>query len=351
MKRRVTIRHIAEEVGYHFTTVSLALRRHPSIPAVTREKIEAAAARLGYRPDPMLGALMSYRTDLRRRSCLSTLAWLTNYPTRDGWRAATPFEEFFEGASVEADRLGHRIEVVWMREAGMSPRRLGDVLRARGIQGLLLAPQPIANSTLDFDWGSFASVTFGYTLHEPALHGVSNHHFRSMLVLLEHLQGRGYRRCGYVEERRVDARVSHGWLGAYRVFHDVIGEPDGIPPLRFDAWSEAGFGEWFERHRPDVIVTKYKPLRAWLEARGVDVPGDVALASPSLTSSETEWAGMRENARAIGRAAVQLLAGLLRHQEFGVPELPQRILIEGTWTEGSTVRPPQGAATAPGSTR
>ncbi|BET66783.1 LacI family DNA-binding transcriptional regulator [Opitutales bacterium ASA1] len=343
MNRRVTIRDIAQDVGYHFTTVSMALRKHPDIPERTRLKIEASAARLGYRPDPVLGALMSYRTELRKASYLGTLAWVTNYPSRTGWRAVQPFEEFFEGARQEADRRGYRIEEFWLGEPGMTPRRMAQILKSRGIQGLLLAPQPAVGTELAFEWDAFAAVTFGYTLAKPALHGVSNHHFRSMLLLVEQLFALGYRRCGYVEERRVDARVSYSWLGAYQVAHDAAGRAREIPPLQFNAWSEVEFAQWFDRYRPDVIVTKYPPVKDWLESRGLRLPDDVGLASPSLADRETEWAGMHENAVAIGRAAVSVLGDLLRHQDLGVPATPQRVMIEGVWTRGRTVRALQGA--------
>ncbi len=338
MKRRVTIRDIAREAGYHFTTVSMALRKHPSIPEKTRNKIVKIAERLGYRPDPVLGALMSYRSELKKASYLSTLAWLTNYPTQTGWRVVPLFEEFYEGAVREADRRGYRIEEFWLQEPGMTPRRMAQIFQSRGVQGILLPPQPMANTVLEFDWPSFAAVSFGYTLAKPVLHGVSNHHFRSMLLLVERLFALGYRRCGYVEERRVDARVSYSWLGAYQVAHDVAGKPRDIPAFRFDAWSGEEFGRWFEQHRPDVIVTKYPPVKTWLEEQGLKLPRDIGLASPSLADSEASWAGMHENAVAIGRAAVSLLGDLLQHQELGLPATPQRIMIEGVWSPGKTVK-------------
>ena len=43
-------------------TVSLALRRAPRISAATRERVLAAAERLGYRRNPLVAALMA---DLR----------------------------------------------------------------------------------------------------------------------------------------------------------------------------------------------------------------------------------------------------------------------------------------------
>ncbi len=58
---RITQRDIARHLGVHVSKVSLALRRHSSIPADTRERVEKAARDLGYRQDPALTALMAFR--------------------------------------------------------------------------------------------------------------------------------------------------------------------------------------------------------------------------------------------------------------------------------------------------
>ena len=52
------MRAIAEKAGVSTMTVSLALRDHASIPESTRTLIKAIASELGYRPDPVLRAIM-----------------------------------------------------------------------------------------------------------------------------------------------------------------------------------------------------------------------------------------------------------------------------------------------------
>ena len=56
--RRVTLADIARVCSVHVTTVSLALRNSPRLPAETRERIQSTARRLGYTPDPWLRALV-----------------------------------------------------------------------------------------------------------------------------------------------------------------------------------------------------------------------------------------------------------------------------------------------------
>ena len=54
--RRVTLSDIAKEAKVHVTTVSLALRDHPRIPAETKQRIKDLAKKMGYAPDPILSA-------------------------------------------------------------------------------------------------------------------------------------------------------------------------------------------------------------------------------------------------------------------------------------------------------
>ena len=53
------MKHVAAAAGVSVMTVSLALRRAPSIPAATRERVVAAAEQLGYRRNPLVAALMA----------------------------------------------------------------------------------------------------------------------------------------------------------------------------------------------------------------------------------------------------------------------------------------------------
>ena len=56
-----TMEDVARAAGCHASTVSLALRGDVRIPGDTRERVQAAADRLGYRIHPLIAAW-----DLRR---------------------------------------------------------------------------------------------------------------------------------------------------------------------------------------------------------------------------------------------------------------------------------------------
>ncbi len=61
--RGVGLKAVAEELGVSESTVSRALRNHPSIPPATRERVASTAKRLGYAPNARARGLAIGRTE------------------------------------------------------------------------------------------------------------------------------------------------------------------------------------------------------------------------------------------------------------------------------------------------
>jgi DNA-binding LacI/PurR family transcriptional regulator len=119
LQTRPTLRDIGRKTGFHYSTISLALRGHPRIPEATKQIIREAAEGLGYRPDAMLSALCAYRLTKRLPTGLTVIAWLTNHRTRVGWRASACTRDYFDGASqlVELEKRHYRrVGLVNLRE-------------------------------------------------------------------------------------------------------------------------------------------------------------------------------------------------------------------------------------------
>lgn len=335
---RVTLRDVARTAGCHFSTVSLALRDHPRLPAATREKLRALARQMGYVADPLLASLSSYRTGHHPSPFRSTLAWVTNHPTRDGWRQAEVFHQYFLGAEERARTLGHKLEEFWLRERGLTNARANQILHARNVTGLFIAPQPSAGGALDLDWPGFSAVALGYTLTSPSLHLVSTHQYRSMKLAVQRLLDRRYSRIGLVMLGASDDRVDHNWLAGYLVMQQQMPAAARLPYLFLPEWNEDTFLRWVRRERPDAIVTKSPEVLPALQHRGFRVPADVGVAFLTLPRLNGDYSGIDENPREVGAAAADFLAGMIHRNERGVPAMPQRVLIEGTWIDGRTVR-------------
>lgn len=334
---RPTIRDVAEAAGCHYSTVSLALHGHPRIPEKTKARIREAAERLGYRPDAALAALCAYRTMKRPVHEQTVIAWLTNYQTAALWKSSACNCDYFEGASSRATERGYHLESFWLGAPGMTSERMSKILWARGIQGVLLPPQERL-TTLDLAWENLSAVTFGYTLVRPRLHLVSNHEYRTMGALITELIQRGYQRIGLVDLRDHDERVDHNWLAAYLVEQQRLFQKNRLPSLLLPEWNSNALLDWTKRHRPDVIVTKLPEVLRTLKRAGINVPDDMGVAFHSLDEKIQGLSGMKKNSFQIGVMAVDLLVDMLHRGERGLPERPSLLMVEGAWSEGSTLR-------------
>ncbi len=63
MKKQVTIKDIAQQLGFSVSTVSRALKDHPDISIKTREAVKQLAALLGYRPNRIALNLKNSKTN------------------------------------------------------------------------------------------------------------------------------------------------------------------------------------------------------------------------------------------------------------------------------------------------
>ena len=60
-----------------------------------------------------------------------------------------------------------------------------------------------------------------------------------------------------------------------------------------------------------------------------------------LEEGDGAVAGVRQNHQTVGALAVEILAGQLQHNKYGLPEVPTTTFVEGTWFDGRTC-PPRG---------
>ncbi len=348
MQTRVTLREVAAKAGVHHTTASRALKNDPRVCPATLKKIRAIAEQMGYMPDPMLSALNAYRHASRSAQDHGTIAWITNYPTRDGWRGSSCYMLYFQGAAERLSKLGYRLEEFWLQEPGMTARRSSQVLFHRGIRGLLICPLPVSRGHLSLRWEMFSAVSFGYSLLRPSLHLLSTSHYRGLITCMRKLRALGYRRIGMVTSHEMDERMDRMWTASYRTeIHTASPRGRAFPIYFYSHIEESAsvasrkehkkrFMKWFLDHKPDAIVTSASPVASWLTDEGYNVPGDVAVVSATLQEGEPYYSGIIEPSREIGRAAADFVVRMLQHGEYGIPAIPQRVLLEGKWTSGKT---------------
>jgi DNA-binding LacI/PurR family transcriptional regulator len=327
---------IAGRLNLSKVTVSNAIRGTGRVSEDTRARVLKLVQELGYRPNPMVSALMS---DLRRKrsSRRCTLAFLNFFPGREDWRQHPTFVQFHQGAERRADELGYRLELHWQGEVGGNNKRLGDILYARGIPGVVLAPLPSNGIKINLDWSRFAVVAIGHSFREFNPHRVSNHQFHSIRLAMNKLVEMGLRRIGLVVPKMDDEKVENAWISGFIAAQLHHGLPTIAPWVSAD-FSAQTIIPWIREQKIDAVVsTNARPIR-WMEEVGLRVPADVGFVHLDWSKEKGVMAGVDQCSDYIGAAAVDLLIEQLNNNEVGIPKRPKTVLIEGEWHHGPSLK-------------
>jgi LacI family transcriptional regulator len=336
---RVSLRDIATRLGVSHVTVSLALRDAPRISTALRERIKKAANEMGYRPDPLLRALAAYRSRKTTPPIYSALAWINAWPRAEDLRGHKEFDLYWKGASEGATKLGYRLEEFRL-DRQMTSRRLHQILRARGIRGLLLPPHgSVQPDWQDFPWECYAVARFGRSLKEPRAHLVTADQFTNTLLAVRKMRERGYRRVGLIaHEISLDPRGPQfvgGFLSAREQFHDAKPLPifSFQKPVTHDLVSR--FRRWMDKENPDALLSAVDHQELLHEA-GYRVPDDIPVAVTSILDGGAD-SGMDQHPEEIGRVGMLLLNSLINDDARGIPTIFRQILVQGTWVDGTSL--------------
>lgn len=342
MAAQTTLQDVADRAGVHRSTVSLALREHPRISPEVRHRIQDLAREMGYRINPLVATLMRSRRSGTTVKHVS-LAYVTNYPTRYGWRPPHHDRpDFFPGAESRARELGYKLDHFWLAEPGMTPDRFCDILSARAITGVLIGRLPPGHDSITFDWSRFATVALGYTLKTPGINHVAEDPFSAASLATEQCMAHGYRRIGFVFAQANDSpRTGNRWLGAFARPQLELSPHDRLPPCEFssDPDFRPRFFRWLRKWKPDcLLVTHAKPIMGWLTEAGYRIPQDFGLATLTQDNSDVGIAGIHHDPAKLGGLATDMLVGMLHRGEIGLPVDPHFVLSSGTWVDGDSLK-------------
>lgn len=338
MEKRITLRDIARAANVHVTTVSLALRNHPRLPESTRARIQTLAEKMHYRPDAALASLMIYRQSIKPSHEATPIAFLTGDTDRDYWKTEPSLREIYSGAIQRAESRGYRLEDFWIREPGITLKRWNQLLVARGIQAILIAPWIRGRAHLRLEWERFHCVKIGHSLVYPATHTVENNHYQCMQLAMRTLRRKGYRRIGFALRPLEDERLNHLYKAAYLIEQERYAESEKIPPFIPPAWSRKPFVTWVKQYRPEVVINAEQDVYDWLIDLGLRIPQDVGYANLDCNVTGKNLSGIRQPHSDVGRTAVDLLISMIHRNERGVPANPLLTQVTAHWVDGATTR-------------
>lgn len=187
--RRVTIRSVASEAGVSISTVSNVINgRHEQMAPETLDRVRAAMARLGYRPNHVAQSLVTSRT--------ATIGLIMSEVTNALYTPVTV------GAESACRSAGYSLLLANSEDLA-SERRLVEVMRAKQVDALILFSISLLDveneHLLEAQAGGTPIVALNRHLPpESALSSVWFDHFGGGRQATEYLIGLGHRRIAHI---------------------------------------------------------------------------------------------------------------------------------------------------------
>jgi LacI family transcriptional regulator len=295
---------------------------------------------MGYTSNPLVSALMGQIRANRQAGSQVTIAVFcpSESPNLEKPRTATGW---YEGARERAAQLGYTLSPFAVFDPEMPLERLHRVIKTRGISSILVMPLGKGDVHLpDNLFADRASATIGHWMRSPEIHRVETSHYLAAHKVCEQLARRGYRRPLLV------SNLAHhrGQLEQLTASLDWWGRSFGleqVPPLIVEGLPPQApkkFHEALKQHQPDVLISGQTmgPVADWCAQAGARVPRDLALVTTNKWPGEP-YAGVHLFPEMMGAAAVDLIDGQLRRNEYGLPAHPKMVILENEWQDGETL--------------
>jgi len=324
---------IARKAGVSVMTVSVALRGKPGVSAEKAAEIVAIAKELGYRPNPLVMSLMRCRSSRRKPDTGLTIGWygpMTALRTRERSRSIHDvFKEYARGASAACKLRGFRIENIGNHRDYLDEKRIIQIIRARGIRGLILGPKSPKEAALQFPKPiPFDIVQLGRSRHDATHDRVISDIFSAMRSCVHALQRVGCRRVGYVDQAEHQKRSEDRVLAAFLVSSVEGACPAGLNGS--DLKAQDFLSDYLKKHKPDgLIVASNSMTREVIRTRPVPF---VCLHA----ENQKKWVtGPTTDHYGIGKAAATILMDRILGPQHEAA-LPYSHVLATGWREGTS---------------
>jgi LacI family transcriptional regulator len=327
----VTMADVAQRCGVSTMTVSLALRNHPKVTKNRRDTIQTTAREMGYIPNPMFQALAKQR---KQKRLPETIVWLQNQ-SPERYRTSFRHRKIVEGAIAAAAEMGYKCEPILLGAAQWQNKQIEQVLKARGIRGLILGHSPENEFDIDIDWDRYALVAISGTFRAKEVHRVMNNLLYMVRLCLVELQKLGYKRIGLALTTESDDNAYKMASAAYAEY--TLQQPldQQVTPYIPAIPDNPSLAQWIKNSKIDALIS-FGWDRTLIEACGLAFPKDIGWAELSHIDTTGYVSGIPFQGELLGRVAIQKVIQLLQNNHYGLPARPEQTLINGIWSPGKT---------------
>lgn len=331
-KPRILMKDVAKEAGVHQTTVSLALRNHPSLPKSTRDRIQKLADKMGYRPDPALSALVAYRQATKNQPTDQVIAWIMNL--KEDKRQSEPHvhKSLLEGAKKRAEELGYKLDIFWAGTEYKDTRSLNRVLKARGIQGLIFGAFDYRNEPFELEWDLFSVVKINQVPKRLAFDTILCNQIEAVRLAIEELQRVGINRIGLAVSEFEEINKRFRFAAGYHAYQRVIPAEFTVPPYYLQHGADykedviPGAIEWARENKVEAIISNWNNMDQVAEAL-IKEGQNCRFVTLDADERTSVYGGINQDHKEAGRRAVDMAVGQIKTFRRGFETSPCTTLI------------------------
>lgn len=265
-RRRVTLADVAQRAGVSPALVSIVMRDAPGASAESRQRIQAAAKALDYRPDVRARSLASLKAH--------TIGVLFG-------RAGRFHLELIDGLYTAAEERGWDLVLSALTSSRDEERALASLHDSR-FDALVMFGPPVAEPLLA---GRVPLVVMGWHVEHPDVDVVRTSDQHGMALAVQHLADLGHRRIAHLQGGTGLVAIARrdAYLKAMRdndleteirvVPCDGEDQLDGQRAARAMLDEDSGLPTAIVAFNDDVAAAAMSVLAQ----QGIDVPGDVSI--------------------------------------------------------------------------
>ena len=330
-------RAIAAALGLSQTTVARALRGSPLVKPETLQRVQEAAGKAGYRPNPMVTTLMEH---IRRGKEMVNQGSIAILIDSESETAALlrpeAYRQQLEGFVQRARLRGYNTATFYLRGNGISSENLDRILYARGYAGIILAAPSSQPPSFQLRWERYAVATVGYTCNYLPIDRASSDHLGNVRLAFDELEARGYERIGLVLPTGPPKPRGPTWLAGYLACQHELPKSRQLPVFvgSVPEGSEEKFRRWHDKWKPDALLCLLGEELSWLARLTPRKPIALACLNRPVGS---DFSGVEENNFLVGELTCDIVVNHIIHNERGMSDHPRMILAKGTWVEGKTL--------------
>lgn len=307
------------------------------------ELVQTAARELDYRPNPLVMSLMTTIREGRPPQDYGSIGILVDESSVDAWLNWHPetYSANYEGFCKQANIHGYSARCFCLRAPNTSPEMIDRRLRASGITGLILAAPRFSHKwpEVNIQWENYAAVAVSYTWQHLKVSRVSTYHLHNAKVTYDELVRRGFRRIGFCQPTPTHVHeIPTLWMAGYLMSQWEYSDLPKLEPFvgTVHDTTEEAFRTWFKRWKPDALITIVGDEAPRLEAMGVScTPQERKGVQITCLNRphDSPFPGIDENNEYVGRKACETLFTQLMHNQVGLLQHPNDVLVPGTWID------------------